>query len=56
MRRIIAVIALGAAAVGCSTIDPAPKLKAATTALDAAKAAGAANFPASSDLLAKAEK
>jgi hypothetical protein len=56
MRRIIAVIALGAAAVGCSTIDPAPKLKAATSAIDAAKAAGAANFPASSDLLAKAEK
>ena len=30
MRRIVAVIALGAAAVGCSTVDPSPKLKAAT--------------------------
>ncbi len=56
MRRIVAVIALGAAAVGCSTVDPTPKLKAATSAIDAAKAAGAANFPASSDLIAKAEK
>lgn len=56
MRRIVAVIALGAAAVGCSTIDPAPKLKAATSAIDAAKAAGAANFAGSSELLAKAEK
>jgi hypothetical protein len=56
MRRIIAVIALGAAAVGCSTVDPAPKLKAATSAIDAAKAAGAANFAGSSDLLAQAEK
>ena len=56
MRRIIAVIALGAAAVGCSTVDPAPKLKAATSAVEAAKAAGAANFAGSSDLLAQAEK
>jgi len=56
MRRIVAVIALGAAAVGCSTVDPAPKLKAATAAIDAAKAAGAANFAGSSDLLAQAEK
>jgi len=56
MRRIVAVIALGAAAVGCSTVDPTPKLKAATSAIEAAKAAGAANFPASSELIAKAEK
>jgi epoxyqueuosine reductase QueG len=56
MRRIVAVFALGAAAVGCSTVDPSPKLKAATSAIDAAKAAGAANFPASSELIAKAEK
>jgi hypothetical protein len=56
MRRIVAVIALGAAAVGCSTVDPSPKLKAATSAVDAAKAAGAANFPNSSELLAQAEK
>ena len=56
MRRIIAVIALGAAVVGCSTVDPSPKLKAATSAIDAAKAAGAANFAGSSDLLAQAEK
>jgi hypothetical protein len=56
MRRIVAVIALGAAAVGCSTIDPGPKLKAATTAIEAAKAAGAANFAGTSDLLAQAEK
>ena len=56
MRRIVAVFALGAAAVGCSTVDPSPKLKAATSAIDAAKAAGAANFPASSELIGKAEK
>ena len=56
MRRIVAVIALGAAAVGCSTIDPSPKLKAATTAIDAAKAAGAESYPVSKDLLAKAQK
>ena len=56
MRRIVAVIALGAAAVGCSTVDPTPKLKAAQSAIEAAKSAGAANFPASSDLIAKAEK
>jgi hypothetical protein len=56
MRRIVALIALGAAVVGCSTVDPSPKLKAATSAIDAAKAAGAANFPGSSDLLAQAEK
>jgi len=54
MRRIFAVIALGAAAVGCSTVDPSPKLKAATSALDAAKAAGAATY--APDLLAQAEK
>ncbi len=53
---VVAVIALGAAALGCSTIDPAPKLKAATSAVEAAKSAGAANFPASSEMLAKAEK
>ena len=56
MRRIVAVIALGAAAVGCSTVDPSPKLKAATSAIEAARSAGAANFPTSSDLLAQAEK
>jgi hypothetical protein len=56
MRRIVALIAVGAAIVGCSTVDPSPKLKAATSAVEAAKAAGAANFPASSDLLAQAEK
>ncbi|HUM13372.1 MAG TPA: hypothetical protein VLT82_20660 [Myxococcaceae bacterium] len=56
MRRIVAVIALGAAAVGCSTIDPSPKLKAATSAIDAAKAAGAANVPGASERLAQAEK
>ena len=56
MRRIVAVIALGAAAVGCSTIDPSPKLKAATSAIDAAKAAGAESYPAAKDLLGKAEK
>jgi hypothetical protein len=56
MRRILAVIALGAAAVGCSTVDPSPKLKAATSAIEAAKASGAANFANSSDLLAQAEK
>jgi nucleotidyltransferase/DNA polymerase involved in DNA repair len=54
MRRIVAVIALGAAAVGCSTVDPAPKLKAATSAIEAAKAVGAANY--APDLLAQAEK
>jgi hypothetical protein len=56
MRRIVALIALGAAAVGCSTVDPSPKLKAATSAIEAAKAAGAANFPASSDKLEQAQK
>jgi len=56
MRRIVAVIALGAAAVGCSTVDPTPKLKSATSAIDAAKAAGATNFPSSSSLLSEAEK
>ena len=56
MRRIVALVALGAAVVGCSTVDPSPKLKAAQSALDAAKAAGAANFPVSSDLMAQAEK
>ena len=54
MRRIIKLIGLGAAVVGCSTVDPTPKLKAATSAIDAAKAAGAANF--APDLLAQAEK
>jgi len=52
---IVAVIALGAAAVGCSTIDPAPKLKAATSAIDAAKSLGADSFPASKELLDKAQ-
>ena len=33
MRRIVAVIALGAAVVACSTVDPSPKLKAATSAV-----------------------
>jgi len=56
MRRMFAVIALGAAAVGCSTVDPSPKLKAATSAVEAARAAGAANFPTSSELLSQAEK
>ena len=56
MRGIVAVIALGVAAVGCSTVDPAPKLKAATAAIEAAKAAGASNFASSSDRLAEAEK
>jgi len=56
MRRIVAVIALGAAAVGCSTVDPSPKLKAATSAVDAAKAAGAASVPAAASRLAEAEK
>ena len=56
MRRIVALVALGAAIVGCSTVDPSPKLKAAQSALEAAKAAGAANFPVSSDLMAQAEK
>jgi len=55
MRRIVVVIALGAAAVGCSTIDPSPKLKAATSAIEAAKAAGAESYPAAKDLLGKAE-
>ena len=56
MRRIVAVIALGAAAVGCSTVDPSPKLKAATSSIEAAKAAGAANDPVASEKLAQAEK
>ncbi len=56
MRRIVAVFALGAAAVGCSSVDPSPKVKAATSAIEAAKAAGAASYPASSELIAKAEK
>jgi hypothetical protein len=56
MRRIVALVALGAAVVGCSTVDPSPKLKAAQSALEAAKTAGAANFPSSSELLAQAEK
>ena len=54
MRRIISLIALGAAVVGCSTVDPSPKLKAATSAIDAAKAAGAATY--APDLIAQAEK
>ena len=56
MRRIVVVIALGVAAVGCSTVDPTPKLKAATSAIEAAKAMGAANVPAAADLLSQAEK
>ena len=56
MRRIVAVFALGAAAVGCSSVDPSPKVKAATSAIEAAKAAGAASYPASSELIGKAEK
>lgn len=56
MRRIVVMIALGAAAVGCSTVDPSPKLKAATAAIEAAKGAGAESYPAAKDLLAKAEK
>lgn len=55
MRRIVVMIALGAAAVGCSTVDPSPKLKAATAAIEAAKGAGAESYPAAKDLLAKAE-
>ncbi|HTS82562.1 MAG TPA: hypothetical protein VMH40_18310 [Myxococcaceae bacterium] len=55
MRRILVLFALGAAAVGCSTPDPSPKLKAATSAIEAAQAAGAANFPAANDLLVKAQ-
>ena len=54
--RLIAVIALGAAVAGCSTVDPSPKLKAATAAIDAAKAAGAETVPAANDLLAQANK
>jgi len=56
MRRIVALVALGAAVVGCSTVDPSPKLKAAQSAIEAAKTAGAANFAGSSDVLAQAEK
>ncbi len=55
MRRIVVMLAFGAAAVGCSTVDPAPKLKAATSAVEAARAAGAESYPAAKDLLAKAE-
>jgi hypothetical protein len=54
--RLIAVIALGAAVAGCSTIDPSPKLKAANDAIAAAKAAGAESIPAANDLLAQATK
>jgi hypothetical protein len=54
--RLIAVIALGAAVAGCSSVDPNPKLKAATAAIDAAKAAGAEAVPAANDLLAQASK
>jgi len=54
--RLIAVIALGAAVAGCSTIDPAPKLKAANDAIAAAKAAGAESIPAANDLLTQANK
>jgi len=56
MRRIVSLIAVGAAVVGCSTVDPSPKLKAATAAVEAAKSAGAANFPDSASRLADAEK
>jgi len=52
---VVAVIALGAAAVGCASVDPAPKLKAATSAIDAAKSLGAESFPASKELLDKAQ-
>lgn len=55
MRLIaVAVIGLGAAAVGCSTVDTSGKLKAATSAIDAAKAAGAENVPAAKSLLDQA--
>lgn len=54
--RLIAVIAFGAAVAGCSTVDPTPKLKAATSAIDAAKAAGAESIPAANDLLGTANK
>jgi len=54
--RLIAVIALGAAVAGCSTVDPSPKLKAANDAIAAAKAAGAESVPAANDLLTQANK
>jgi len=54
--RLIAVIALGAAVSGCSTVDPSPKLKAANDAIAAAKAAGAESVPAANDLLTQANK
>jgi hypothetical protein len=55
MRLIaVAVIGLGAAAVGCSTVDTSGKLKAATSAIDAAKSAGAENVPAAKTLLDQA--
>ena len=54
--RLIAVIAFGAAVAGCSTVDPTPKLKAATSAIDAAKAAGAESIPAANDHLVTANK
>jgi hypothetical protein len=54
--RLIAVIALGAAVAGCSTVDPSPKLKAANDAIAAAKAAGAETVPAANDLLTQANK
>jgi hypothetical protein len=56
MRLIaVAVIALGAAAVGCSTVDTSGKVKAAQSAIDAAKAAGAENVPAANTLLGQAQ-
>lgn len=55
MRLIaVAVIGLGAAAVGCSTVDTSGKLKSAMSAIDAAKAAGAENVPAAKSLLDQA--
>jgi hypothetical protein len=51
---VVAVIGLGAAAVGCSTVDTSGKLKSATSAIEAAKAAGAENVPAAKSLLDQA--
>ena len=56
MRLIaVAVLALSAAAVGCTTIDTSGKLKAAQSAIDAAKAAGAENVPSANTLLGQAQ-
>jgi hypothetical protein len=55
MRFIaVAVIGLGAVAVGCSTPDTAGKLKSTTSAIEAARAAGAENVPAAKSLLDQA--